>query len=257
MSLFVFCDKVDRLYKRSFLLTFTHNMKKLRNFKLLRRFNMSAKNFDLGKDNVGKLLVKLAVPASIAQLVNVLYNIIDRMFIGRMPNGDLAMAGVGVAFPIIILVSAFSALIGYGGAPLVAIKMGEKDNDGAENLMSNSFSVLIILAVILIVGFLMFKIPILKAFGASDNIIAYADDYITIYLAGTIFVLIAVGMNPFINTQGFARTGMYTVLIGAITNIVLDPILIFGFSLGIKGAALATVISQGVSAIWVLFFLYW
>ncbi|MDU4889619.1 MAG: MATE family efflux transporter [Clostridium sp.] len=217
---------------------------------------MSAKNFDLGKDNVGKLLVKLAVPAIIAQLVNVLYNIIDRMFIGRMPNGDLAMAGVGVAFPIIILVSAFSALIGYGGAPLVAIKMGEKDNDGAEKLMSNSFSVLIILAVILIVGFLMFKIPILKAFGASDNIIAYADDYITIYLAGTIFVLIAVGMNPFINTQGFARTGMYTVLIGAITNIVLDPILIFGFSLGIKGAALATVISQGVSAIWVLFFLF-
>lgn len=217
---------------------------------------MSAKNFDLGKDNVGKLLVKLAVPAIVAQLVNVLYNIIDRMFIGRMASGDLAMAGVGVAFPIIILVSAFSALIGFGGAPLVAIKMGEKDNDGAEKLLSNSFSVLIILSVILTAGFLMFKTPILKAFGASENIIGYANDYITIYLIGTIFVLIAVGMNPFINTQGFAKTGMYTVLIGAIINIVLDPILIFGFNMGVKGAALATVISQGVSAAWVLFFLF-
>ncbi|MEG2868166.1 MAG: MATE family efflux transporter, partial [Terrisporobacter sp.] len=158
---------------------------------------MSKKTIDLGAGKISGLLFRLALPAIIAQLVNVLYNIIDRMFIGRMPSGELAMAGVGVAFPIIILVSAFSALIGYGGAPLVAIKMGEKDNDGAERLLSNSFSVLIILSVILTVGVLMFKTPILRAFGASDNIIGYANEYITIYLLGTIFVLIAVGMNPF------------------------------------------------------------
>lgn len=217
---------------------------------------MSNKNFDLGKDKVGRLLVKLAIPAIIAQLINVLYNIIDRMFIGRMPNGDLAMAGVGVAFPIIILVSAFSALIGYGGAPLVAIKMGEKDNDGAEKLLSNSFSALIILAIILTIIIFIFKVPILKAFGASENILPYANEYITVYLFGTIFVLIAVGMNPFINTQGFAKIGMYTVVIGAIINIILDPIFIFALNLGVRGAALATVISQGVSAAWVLLFLY-
>lgn len=217
---------------------------------------MSNKNFDLGKDSVSRLLVKLAIPSIIAQLINVLYNIIDRMFIGRMPNGDLAMAGVGVAFPIVILVAAFSALIGYGGAPLVAIKMGEKDNDGAEKLLSNSFSVLIILAIILTIIIFIFKVPILKAFGASENVLPYANEYITVYLFGTIFVLIAVGMNPFINTQGFAKIAMYTVMIGAILNIILDPILIFGLNLGIRGAALATVISQGISAAWVLVFLY-
>ena len=217
---------------------------------------MSNKDFDLGKDSVGKLLVKLAIPAIIAQLINVLYNIVDRIFIGRIPNGDLAIAGVGVAFPIVILVAAFSALVGYGGAPLVAIKMGEKDHEGAERLLSNSFSLLIILSIILTIVIFIFRIPILRAFGASENTIGYADEYISIYILGTIFVLIAVGMNPFINTQGFAKIGMYTVMIGAVLNIILDPILIFGLNLGVRGAALATVISQGVSAAWVLFFLF-
>lgn len=210
---------------------------------------------DLGKGGVSKLLFQLALPAIIAQLVNVLYNIVDRIFIGRMPNGELAMAGVGVAFPIIMIVSAFSALVGMGGSPLAAIKMGEKDNDGAEKIMTNSFSTLVMIAVILTVSLLIFKENILLAFGASNDTIGYANDYIGIYLIGTLFVQIGLGMNPFINTQGFAKIGMITVLIGAIINIVLDPILIFGFNMGVKGAALATISAQFVSAIWVLLFL--
>ncbi|MPQ44541.1 MATE family efflux transporter [Clostridium tarantellae] len=217
---------------------------------------MGNKTIDLGRDKVGLLLVKLALPAIIAQIVNVLYNIVDRMFIGRTADGALAMAGVGVAFPLIIIVSAFSALIGMGGAPLAAIKMGKKDNDGAEKILSNSFSVLIILSIILTVSLLIFREPILWAFAASPETIDYAMDYLTIYLIGTIFVEVALGMNPFINTQGFAKISMTTVLIGAVMNIVLDPILIFGFNMGVKGAALATVISQMVSAIWVLKFLF-
>lgn len=217
---------------------------------------MSNLSNDLGKDGIGKLLFKLATPAIIAQLVNVLYNIVDRIFIGRMQNGDLAMAGVGVAFPIILIIMAFSALVGAGGAPLVAIKMGEKNNDGAEKIMCTSFVMLIIVAIILTVGLLIFKEPILWAFGASESTIGYAIDYLGIYLSGTIFVMIALGMNPFINTQGFAKVGMMTVAIGAIINIVLDPILIFGLGMGVKGAATATVLSQAVSAIWVLKFLF-
>ena len=211
---------------------------------------------NLGEGSVGKLLLSLALPAIIAQLVNVLYNIVDRIFIGRMANGDIAMAGVGVAFPIIMIISAFSALIGMGGAPLAAIKMGEKDNEGAEKIISNSFSILIIIGIICTVVFLIFKENILWAFGASDATIGYANDYLTIYLFGTVFVQIALGMNSFINTQGFAKVGMYTVIIGAIINIVLDPIFIFTFNLGVKGAALATILSQFVSAIWVLVFLF-
>ncbi len=214
------------------------------------------KSFDLGRDNVGKLLLKLATPAIIAQLVNVLYNIVDRIFIGKLENGELAMAGVGVALPILMIISAFSALIGYGGAPLCAIKMGEKNNDEAEKIMSNGFSMLILIGVILTIVFYIFKEPILLAFGASEITIGYANDYLSIYLIGTIFVQIALGMNPYINTQGFAKIGMYTVMLGAVLNIVLDPILIFVFDLGVKGAALATVLSQFVSAIWVLSFLF-
>lgn len=216
---------------------------------------MGKQTTDLGKGSVGKLLFQLALPAIIAQLVNVLYNIVDRIFIGRMPNGELAMAGVGVAFPIIMIVSAFSALVGMGGAPLAAIKMGEKDNDGAEKIMTNSFSTLVIIAIILTVSLLIFKENILWAFGASKDTIVYANDYIGVYLIGTLFVQIGLGLNPFINTQGFAKTGMITVLIGAIINIVLDPILIFGFNMGVKGAALATISAQFVSAVWVLLFL--
>ncbi|ATD55526.1 MATE family efflux transporter [Clostridium chauvoei] len=211
---------------------------------------------NLGKDSVGKLLFKLALPAIIAQLVNVLYNIVDRIFIGRIPNGDLAMAGVGVAFPIIMIISAVSALVGMGGAPLAAIKMGEDDNDGAEKIISNSFTMLIVLGALLTVGFLIFKEPILWAFGASEATIGFSNNYLTLYLIGTVFVQIALGMNPFINTQGFAKTGMITVMIGAVINIILDPILIFGFDMGVKGAALATILAQIISAIWVLFFLF-
>lgn len=215
-----------------------------------------SKTTDLGKDKVGTLLFKLAMPAIVAQLVNVLYNIVDRIFIGRIPNGDLAMAGVGVAFPVIIIISAFTALIGMGGAPLTAIKMGQEDHKGAEKIMSNSFSMLLIIGSILTISFLIFKEPVLWAFGASEETIHFADAYLGIYLIGTLFVQISLGMNAFINTQGFARMGMMTVMIGAAINIILDPIFIFGFGMGVEGAALATIIAQGVSAGWVLSFLF-
>ncbi|WP_029452382.1 MATE family efflux transporter [Clostridium algidicarnis] len=216
---------------------------------------MNKKSIDLGKGSVGKILLRLALPAILAQLVNVLYNIVDRIFIGRMPSGDIAMAGVGIAFPIIMLVSAFSALIGMGGAPLAAIKMGEGDNEGAEKIMGNSFSMLLILGTILTILFMIFKEPILWAFGASEATINFALDYLNLYLIGTIFVQIALGMNPFIYTQGFAKIGMSTVITGAVINIILDPIFIFVFDMGVKGAALATIIAQIVSALWVLHFL--
>lgn len=216
---------------------------------------MIEKSTDLGKGSVGKLLLGLALPAILAQLVNVLYNIVDRIFIGRMPGGDIAMAGVGIAFPIIMIISAFSSLIGMGGAPLAAIKMGEGDGEGAEKIMGNSFSMLLILGAILTVLFMIFKEPILWAFGASEATIGFAKDYLTLYLIGTIFVQIALGMNPFIYTQGFARIGMITVVTGAIINIILDPIFIFVFDMGVKGAALATIIAQIISALWVLHFL--
>ncbi|EDS77534.1 Na+ driven multidrug efflux pump [Clostridium botulinum C str. Eklund] len=211
---------------------------------------------ELESSEVGKLLFKLALPAIIAQIVNVLYNIVDRIFIGRIHNGDIAMAGIGVAFPIILIISAFSGLIGLGGAPLVAIKMGEKDNKSAEKILSNSFCMLIILGVILTLSFMIFKEPLLWAFGASKETIGFANGYLTIYLIGTIFVEISLGMNPFINTQGFAKTGMITVMIGAFVNIILDPIFIFGFNMGVKGAAIASIIGQFVSAIWILCFLF-
>ena len=166
------------------------------------------------------------------------------------------MAGVGIAFPIILIIAAFSALIGMGGAPIAAIKMGEKKNEEAEKILSNSFSMLIIIGLILTVVFLIFKEPILYAFGASNQTIGYAQDYITIYLIGTVFVQIALGMNPFLNTQGFTKMSMFTVMIGAATNIVLDPIFIFTFNMGVKGAALATLIAQMVSAIFVLKFIF-
>ncbi|NBI05944.1 MATE family efflux transporter [Senegalia massiliensis] len=211
---------------------------------------------DLGKEKVSSLLFKLSLPAIIAQLVNLLYNIVDRIYIGRIDNGEIAMAGIGVAFPIIMIVMAFSSLVGMGGAPLAAIKMGQKDNDGAEKIVSNSFSSVVIVGLILTTIVLIFKEPILWAFGASETTISYSLDYLSIYAIGTIAVQIALGMNPFINTQGFAKFGMMTVIIGAIINIVLDPIFIFGFDMGVKGAALATIISQTVSAIWVLIFLF-
>jgi putative MATE family efflux protein len=217
---------------------------------------MSSISSEFENSKIGKLLFKLALPCIIAQLVNVSYNIVDRVFIGRLPNGELAMAGVGVSFPIILIISAFSALIGMGGAPLASMKMGEKKNEAAEEIMSNSFSMLIIIGLVLTVIFLIFKEPILWAFGASEQTIGYAKDYITLYLIGTVFVQLALGMNAFLNTQGFTKISMCTVIIGAAINIILDPILIFGFNMGVQGAALATIIAQMVSALWVLKFLF-
>lgn len=216
---------------------------------------METQTTNLGRDTVSSLLFKLALPAIVAQLVNVLYNIVDRIFIGRMANGEIAMAGVGVAFPIIMIVSAFSSLIGMGGAPLASIKMGEGDEEGAEEILNNSFSMLVVVGAILTALVLIIQEPILWAFGASETTIGYAKEYLSIYAMGTIGVQIALGMNPFINAQGFAKVGMMTVVIGAIINIVLDPIFIFGLDLGVTGAALATILSQIVSAIYVVVFL--
>lgn len=211
---------------------------------------------DLGAGSIGKLLFSLAVPAILAQLVNMLYNIVDRIYIGHIPEtGTAALTGVGVCFPIIILISAFSSLIAMGGAPRAAIAMGEGNKEKAERILGNCFTALLITAAALTVIFLVFAEPILRAFGASDNTVGYALDYIRIYVCGTVFVQIALGMNMFITTQGFAKTSMLTVVIGALLNIVLDPLFIFAFGMGVRGAALATILSQGVSAAWVLLFL--
>lgn len=211
----------------------------------------------LGTEPVGKLIARLSLPAIAAQLINALYNMVDRAYIGHMPeNGDLALTGLGLCFPIIMLISAFSALIGMGGAPLAAIKMGEGNNKHAEKILGNCFAALIGVAVVLTTLFLIFQRPLLMLFGASENTVGYSMDYLTIYLMGTIFVQISLGMNSFINTQGFAKTGMLTVAIGAVLNIALDPIFIFVFQMGVKGAALATILSQAVSAVWVLCFLF-
>ena len=216
---------------------------------------MSNQSTDLGKDSIGKLMFKLSAPDIIAQIVNVLYNIVDRIFIGRMPNGDLAMAGIGIITPIVLLVTAFSALVGFGGSPRVAIKMGQKDNDGAEEILGNSFSLVIIIGLILTVIFYIFKEPIVMAFGASENTISYANSYMSLYAFGTLFVQLTLGMNAFITAQGFAKTGMFTVMIGAVANIILDPVFIYGFHMGVRGAALATILSQGISCVWVIHFL--
>lgn len=210
----------------------------------------------LGTGKISRLLVGLAVPSIIAQLVNLMYNIVDRIYIGQIPDSTLAMAGLSTSLPIITMIMAFTQLVGVGGAPLCAIKLGEKDKDGAEKIMTNSFSTLIIVGIMITIILLTFKNPILYLFGATDTTIVPASEYISIYALGTVFVQISLGMNSYINTQGFAKTGMFTVLIGAIINIVLDPIFIFHFGMGVKGAALATIISQGISAIWVLKFLF-
>ncbi len=211
----------------------------------------------LAHESVGRLLFRLAVPAITAQLVNMLYNIVDRIYIGHIEGiGADALTGVGVTFPIIMIVSAFSSLVGMGGAPRSSIKQGEGDEAGAEETLSNCFVVLIGISVVLTVLFLIFKGDLLMMFGASEVTFPYADRYLAIYLCGTIFVQISLGMNAFITSQGYAMTSMLTVIIGAAINIVLDPIFIFGFGMDVTGAALATVISQAVSAVWVLLFLF-
>lgn len=211
---------------------------------------------DLGYDSIGRLMFTLAVPAITAQLVNMLYNIVDRIYIGHIPEiGSNALTGVGICFPIIILIMAFSSLVAMGGAPQAAIAMGQQNNEKAERILGNCFTSLLIVAAALTAVFLIFGEPILWAFGASENTIGYANDYLQIYIIGTVFVQIALGMNMFITTQGFAKTSMLTVVIGAALNIILDPVFIFMFNMGVQGAALATIISQGVSAAWVIRFL--
>lgn len=210
----------------------------------------------LGTAPLGRLMLSLALPTVLAQLINVLYNVVDRIYIGHMQgDGNLALTGVGVTLPIITLIAAFSAFAGAGGAPLAAIELGKKDERKASLIMGNSAWLLVFFSIVLTIGFLIFKVPILYAFGASSKTIAYANDYITIYLLGTIFVQLALGLNAFISGQGAAKAAMLSVLIGAVINIVLDPIFIFALHLGVRGAALATVISQFVSAVWVVSFL--
>lgn len=210
----------------------------------------------LAKEPVGKLLFKLAIPTVIAQIVNMLYNIVDRVYIGHIPGeGNLALTGVGVCMPLIMIVSAFAALVGTGGAPRASIFMGKGDKNSAEKILGGCVSLQLIISAILTVVLLLFGEKMLLAFGASENTIGYATDYLNIYAVGTVFVQLTLGAGAFITAQGFAKQGMLTVLIGAICNIILDPIFIFGFNMGVKGAALATIISQTVSCVWVISFL--
>ncbi len=210
----------------------------------------------LGTMPLGRLMFQLAVPTVFAQIVNLLYNLVDRIYVGRIPGeGSMALAGLGVTFPVIMLISAFAALVGQGGAPRASICMGQKDMEGAERILGSSTAFLIVLSLVLSVVFMAVKEPLLLMFGASETTIPYANEYLGIYLLGTIAVQIALGLNQFVTCQGFARTGMMTVLIGAVLNIILDPILIFGFDMGVSGAAVATVFSQAVSALWVFWFL--
>jgi len=213
-------------------------------------------NAFLGTEPVGRLLMRLSIPTVAAQLINMLYNIVDRIYIGHMPGaGNLALTGVGVCMPIIMFVSAFAALIGAGGAPRASIFMGKGDPKAAERTLGGCFALQAIISLAMTLLLILFAEPMLMAFGASENTIGYAVDYMGIYALGTVFVQLTLSMNAYITAQGFAKTGMLTVLIGAVLNIVLDPLFIFVMNLGVRGAALATIISQGVSCVWVVSFL--
>uniref|UniRef100_UPI00405692F4 MATE family efflux transporter n=1 Tax=Agathobacter sp. TaxID=2021311 RepID=UPI00405692F4 len=216
----------------------------------------NAKTQDMGSGSIPKLFAQLAIPAVVAQIINLLYNIVDRIYIGHIPEvGASALTGVGLFVPILMLINAFAMLAGAGGAPLASIAMGKKDNERAEKIIGNAFSLLLIFAVILTIVFYVSAPTLLRFFGASDVTLPYALEYSRIYILGSVFVLIVMGMNPFITTQGFAKISMLTTVIGAIINIILDPIFIFIFNMGVKGAALATVLSQAVGAVWILRFL--
>ncbi|MBC8611217.1 MATE family efflux transporter [Massiliimalia timonensis] len=211
----------------------------------------------LGKEPVGRLLLKLALPTVAAQIINMLYNIVDRIYIGHIPKtGALALTGVGVCMPLIMIVTAFAAFAGYGGAPRASIFMGKGDHKAAEKTLGNCFTAQILISIFLTAVLLIWNRDLLLAFGASENTIEYGVAYMNIYAIGTIFVQVTLGMNAFITAQGFAKTGMLSVLIGAVANIILDPIFIFAFQMGVQGAALATIISQALSCIWVLSFLF-
>ncbi len=217
---------------------------------------MEQQKKDMGTGSVKKWMLQLAVPAVVAQVINLLYNIVDRIYLGHIPGiGGLALTGVGLFTPILMLITAFAMLAGAGGAPRAAIAMGQGNREKAEKIMGNCFAVLMLLAVVLTIVFYKFCPDLIRLFGGSDATLPYALEYANIYICGSVFVLIVMGMNPFITTQGFAKTSMLTTVIGAIINIVLDPILIFGLHMGVSGAALATVLSQAVSAVWILRFL--
>lgn len=209
---------------------------------------------DFSQGGMARNIIHMAVPMTVAQLINILYNVVDRMYLGRLP-GHLALTGLGLCLPIISILMGFANLCGMGGAPLCSIHRGRGETDEAERIMGNSFTLLLLFGLSLTGLCLAFRRPILYLFGASDLTFPYANDYLTIYILGTVFVMVGLGMNPFINSQGFSRMGMMTVTVGAVVNIVLDPIFIFGMGMGVRGAALATVISQGCSAVWVLRFL--
>ena len=210
----------------------------------------------LGNAPIGKLLFKLALPTVVAQLINMLYNIIDRIYIGHMPEvGDLALTGVGVCMPIILIVSAFAALVGSGGAPRASIFMGKKDIESAERTLGACFGLQVIVSVVLTAVLLIWNRDLLLAFGASGNTVEYATSYMTVYAIGTIFVQLTLGMNAFISAQGFTKIAMISVIVGAVANIALDPLFIYTFGMGVQGAALATMLSQALSCAWVISFL--
>ncbi|MBR2875464.1 MAG: MATE family efflux transporter [Clostridia bacterium] len=210
----------------------------------------------LGTEPIGKLLIKLSIPTVLAQLINMLYNVVDRIYIGHMEgDGSLALTGVGVCMPLIMIVSAFAALVSSGGAPRASIFMGKQEDDYAEKILGNCFTLQIIVSIIITAILLLFNRNLLLAFGASNNTIEYATDYMNVYAIGTIFVQMTLGMNFFISAQGFTKISMISVIIGAVLNIVLDPIFIYGFNMGVKGAALATIISQASSCVWIVSFL--
>ena len=211
---------------------------------------------DFSQGSMAKNILSLAFPMTVAQIINVLYNMVDRMYIGHLPESStLALTGLGLTFPIISIITAFANLFGMGGAPLCSIARGEGEHERASTIMGNAFSLLVGTGVALTVLFLLFRRPVLYLFGASDATFPFADQYLTIYLCGNLFVMVSLGMNSFINSQGFGRIGMMTVLLGAIVNILLDPLFIFVFDMGVRGAALATVIAQFLSAVWVMRFL--
>ena len=217
---------------------------------------VSSSTSDFSKGSVAGNILRLALPMTVAQLINVLYSVVDRMYIGRLPDAaGNALTGLGLTFPILSMVTAFANLFGMGGSPLFSMERGRGNTDKAKEILGNTFALLVGTGVVLTVVLLLIKKPLLYAFGASDTTYPYADGYLTIYLCGSVFVMISLGLNPFINAQGFGRKGMMTVLIGAVTNIVLDPLFIFVFDMGVQGAALATIISQFFSALWAFSFL--
>lgn len=219
--------------------------------------SVKAKQIDLGNDKLGGLIVRLAVPAVVAQIINLLYNLVDRMYVSGIQNvGTEALAGLGVVFPITLIVSAFANLVGLGGAPLASIFLGEKRREEAERVFNAGFILLAVFGVLLTAAVLVFCDPLVRAFGAPDSSFTYGRDYLFVYGIGTIFVMFSLGLNPFITAQGFSFTSMCTVLIGAVLNIGLDPVFIYVFDMGVEGAALATILSQAVSAVWAVCFFF-